>query len=146
MFFLVSHNTAPPVYVNDLLARLRVPLLLLWGDRDPWVTPARVSCLVSGLVDRVTYMYPKHASGLWGTVTCSVGHAGTGRLPPAAPARLPPGSRQAMHACGLWGIRVSCVTPAGMSAQRDNREQQAGRRHGDPNSWAVPVQSLFSCV
>lgn len=46
MFFLVSHNTAPPVYVNDLLARLQVPLLLLWGDRDPWVTPARVSRLV----------------------------------------------------------------------------------------------------
>lgn len=30
VFFLVSENNAPPVTVNSLLARMQVPLLLLW--------------------------------------------------------------------------------------------------------------------
>ncbi|KXZ44939.1 hypothetical protein GPECTOR_60g716 [Gonium pectorale] len=44
VFFLVSHSTrGPPRYVDGLLAKLRVPLLLLWGDKDPWITPARAA-------------------------------------------------------------------------------------------------------
>ncbi|GLI59726.1 hypothetical protein VaNZ11_001672 [Volvox africanus] len=44
VFFLVSHSTkGPPRYVDELLERLKVPLLLLWGDKDPWITPARAA-------------------------------------------------------------------------------------------------------
>ncbi|GLC33646.1 hypothetical protein PLESTB_000099400 [Pleodorina starrii] len=44
VFFLVSHSTrGPPRYVDGLLQQLRVPLLLLWGDKDPWITPARAA-------------------------------------------------------------------------------------------------------
>ena len=29
--------------MNTLLSKLRAPLLLLWGDKDPWIVPSRVS-------------------------------------------------------------------------------------------------------
>ena len=29
--------------VNTLLTKLKAPLLLLWGDKDPWIVPSRVS-------------------------------------------------------------------------------------------------------
>jgi hypothetical protein len=33
-----------PVYVDDLLEAINgMPLLLLWGDSDPWMVPDRVS-------------------------------------------------------------------------------------------------------
>ncbi|MEW5306452.1 MAG: hypothetical protein WDW36_008915 [Sanguina aurantia] len=41
VFFLVNNSTKPPVTVNTLLSKLRVPLLLLWGDLDPWIVPER---------------------------------------------------------------------------------------------------------
>ena len=46
VFFRVNNRTGNirPVYIDDLLSRLdKLPLLLLWGDSDPWVVPARVS-------------------------------------------------------------------------------------------------------
>ncbi|EFJ51431.1 hypothetical protein VOLCADRAFT_103462 [Volvox carteri f. nagariensis] len=49
VFFLVSHSTrGPPRYVDDLLEQLGgVPLLLLWGDKDPWITPAKATKIQS---------------------------------------------------------------------------------------------------
>ncbi|KAG2494148.1 hypothetical protein HYH03_007784 [Edaphochlamys debaryana] len=48
VFFLVSHSTrGPPRYVDSLLGRLKVPLLLLWGDKDPWITPARAQRIIN---------------------------------------------------------------------------------------------------
>ncbi|KAG2449473.1 hypothetical protein HYH02_005618 [Chlamydomonas schloesseri] len=48
VFFLVSHSTrGPPRYVDGLLQRLQVPLLLLWGDKDPWITPARAQKIIN---------------------------------------------------------------------------------------------------
>ncbi|GFH07571.1 AB hydrolase-1 domain-containing protein [Haematococcus lacustris] len=42
VFFRINHRTAPPVTLNRLLTRLQAPLLLLWGMRDPWITPSKV--------------------------------------------------------------------------------------------------------
>lgn len=36
--------------INSLLAKMEQPLLLLWGDRDPWIGP--------GSADRVMQLYP----------------------------------------------------------------------------------------
>jgi pimeloyl-ACP methyl ester carboxylesterase len=39
-FRVISRNgNGPPVFIDDLLMTLRVPLLLLWGDKDPWIRP-----------------------------------------------------------------------------------------------------------
>jgi hypothetical protein len=43
VFYRLNHGNRPPLTVNALLTRLRAPLLLLWGMRDPWITMARVS-------------------------------------------------------------------------------------------------------
>lgn len=50
VFFLVSEQNGPSITVDSLLAKLRVPLLLLWGDLDPWITPARA--------DKIQALYP----------------------------------------------------------------------------------------
>ena len=35
---IVSRNgNGPPIYIDDLLATTKVPLLLLWGEKDPWI-------------------------------------------------------------------------------------------------------------
>ena len=37
---MISENgDGPPVFVDDLLSTLSVPLLLLWGIKDPWIRP-----------------------------------------------------------------------------------------------------------
>ena len=33
------NGNGPPTYVDDLLAELKVPLLLVWGQEDPWIRP-----------------------------------------------------------------------------------------------------------
>lgn len=48
MFYRINTNTSkgPSLTVNALLEQLSaasIPVLLLWGDRDPWMTPKRVS-------------------------------------------------------------------------------------------------------
>jgi hypothetical protein len=43
VFFRLSDMQGPPSYVDDLLRDFSAPVLLLWGDKDPWVVPARVS-------------------------------------------------------------------------------------------------------
>mmetsp|Transcript_28195 Transcript_28195/g.71897 ORF Transcript_28195/g.71897 Transcript_28195/m.71897 type:complete len:372 (-) Transcript_28195:235-1350(-) len=50
VFYRINHRTQPPVTVNKLLAGLQVPLLLLWGLKDPWITPSRA--------DAVRSLYP----------------------------------------------------------------------------------------
>ena len=34
-----KNGSGPAVYIDDLLAVLKVPLLLLWGEQDPWIRP-----------------------------------------------------------------------------------------------------------
>lgn len=46
VFYRINSSKAPSVSVNQLLKQMRgsrLPLLLLWGDLDPWITPKRVS-------------------------------------------------------------------------------------------------------
>lgn len=35
-----KNGNGPPVFVDDLLATLKSPLLLLWGTQDPWIGPS----------------------------------------------------------------------------------------------------------
>ncbi|KAJ9510921.1 hypothetical protein QJQ45_027851 [Haematococcus lacustris] len=46
VFFRINHRTAPPVTLNRLLTRLQAPLLLLWGMRDPWITPSKAEAIM----------------------------------------------------------------------------------------------------
>lgn len=39
-----------PVYIDDLLNQVKVPLFLLWGEKDPWCTPAAA--------DRIQSLFP----------------------------------------------------------------------------------------
>jgi pimeloyl-ACP methyl ester carboxylesterase len=46
VFYRINSSKQPSLTVNELLKQMRssqLPLLLLWGDLDPWITPARVS-------------------------------------------------------------------------------------------------------
>jgi pimeloyl-ACP methyl ester carboxylesterase len=36
---IAKNGNGPPVFVDDLLKTLKVPLLLLWGEKDPWIRP-----------------------------------------------------------------------------------------------------------
>jgi len=36
---IAKNGNGPPVFVDDLLKTLKVPLLLLWGAKDPWIRP-----------------------------------------------------------------------------------------------------------
>jgi pimeloyl-ACP methyl ester carboxylesterase len=36
---IAKNGNGPPVFIDDLLETLKVPLLLLWGDKDPWIRP-----------------------------------------------------------------------------------------------------------
>ena len=48
MFYRViaKNGNGPPVFMDDLLETLKVPLLLLWGDKDPWIRP-RVRTIIT---------------------------------------------------------------------------------------------------
>ena len=38
---VVSRNgNGPPIFVDDLLKTLSIPLWLIWGEEDPWIRPA----------------------------------------------------------------------------------------------------------
>ena len=46
VFYRINSSRAPGVTINQLLKQMKeahLPLLLLWGDLDPWITPSRVS-------------------------------------------------------------------------------------------------------
>ena len=34
-----KNGNGPPVFIDDLLKTVTVPLLLLWGEKDPWIRP-----------------------------------------------------------------------------------------------------------
>jgi hypothetical protein len=45
VFYRINSSKQPSASVNQLLKQMRgskLPLLLLWGDLDPWITPKRV--------------------------------------------------------------------------------------------------------
>lgn len=52
VFYRINSNssTGPSLTVNDLLKKLDIPVLLLWGGKDPWMTPARA--------ERIMQLYP----------------------------------------------------------------------------------------
>ena len=44
-------GNGPPVFIDDLLETLKVPLLLCWGTLDPWIRPA--------VADQIQALFPK---------------------------------------------------------------------------------------
>ena len=46
-----KNGNGPPVFVDDLLIKLKVPLLLLWGSQDPWIRPQAA--------DTIQELFPK---------------------------------------------------------------------------------------
>lgn len=48
-----KNGNGPPTYVDDLLAHLKMPLLLLWGEKDPWIRMNSLNMLKE--------LYPKAA-------------------------------------------------------------------------------------
>jgi hypothetical protein len=56
VFYRINSSKAPSQSVNQLLRQMRgsgLPLLLLWGDLDPWITPKRVRlCSIKHYSDR----------------------------------------------------------------------------------------------
>lgn len=44
------NGSAPPVYIDDLLKNFNKPLLLAWGEKDPWIRPAAA--------DKIQALYP----------------------------------------------------------------------------------------
>eukprot|EP00586_Coscinodiscus_wailesii_P012458 CAMPEP_0172508094 /NCGR_PEP_ID=MMETSP1066-20121228/209172_1 /TAXON_ID=671091 /ORGANISM="Coscinodiscus wailesii, Strain CCMP2513" /LENGTH=292 /DNA_ID=CAMNT_0013285921 /DNA_START=231 /DNA_END=1110 /DNA_ORIENTATION=+ len=47
---ITKNGSGPSVYVDDLLQELDCPLLLCWGEEDPWIRPAAA--------DRIQQLYP----------------------------------------------------------------------------------------
>lgn len=47
---IVRTGSGPSVYIDDLIAKLKLPLLLLWGEKDPWIRPAAA--------DKIQSLYP----------------------------------------------------------------------------------------
>jgi pimeloyl-ACP methyl ester carboxylesterase len=48
---VISKNgSGPSVFVDDLLKELECPLLLCWGEHDPWIRPAAA--------DKIQALYP----------------------------------------------------------------------------------------
>ena len=48
---ITKNGSGPSVYVDDLLENLECPLLLCWGEYDPWIRPQAA--------DKVQAVYPK---------------------------------------------------------------------------------------
>ena len=48
---IVKNGSGPQAYVDDLLQRLDCPLLLAWGEKDPWIQPAAA--------DKIQSLYPR---------------------------------------------------------------------------------------
>lgn len=49
-FRVVAKAGRPSIFLDDLLQKLRVPLLLCWGEKDPWMTSSKA--------DRIQSIYP----------------------------------------------------------------------------------------
>jgi pimeloyl-ACP methyl ester carboxylesterase len=48
---VISKGGKKPVIIDDLLGNLECPLLLCWGQKDPWIRPAAA--------DKIQALYPK---------------------------------------------------------------------------------------
>lgn len=73
---VISKNgNGPPVYIDDLLNTLTVPLLLLWGERDPWIRPQAA--------DRIAALYPSAQR-----VSVNAGHCPHDEAPDAVNAAI----------------------------------------------------------
>jgi pimeloyl-ACP methyl ester carboxylesterase len=48
---IARNGNGPPIFIDDLLSQLTIPLLLLWGDKDPWIRPQAA--------DKIQGLYPK---------------------------------------------------------------------------------------
>eukprot|EP00850_Spirogloea_muscicola_P014431 SM000103S09523 [mRNA] locus=s103:470030:473187:- [translate_table: standard] len=70
---VLLHPTAVPV--DALLSRTKAPVLLLWGELDPWITPAKA--------DRIQQLFPKAQR-----VRLPAGHCPHDEAPEAANAAL----------------------------------------------------------
>ena len=54
-FYHISQSSGNTrIDVNDLLDSLKIPLLLLWGEQDPWMTPEKAST-IRGRYSRAEY-------------------------------------------------------------------------------------------
>lgn len=42
---IAKNGNGPPVFIDDLLSNLKVPLLLLWGSKDPWIRPSSADAI-----------------------------------------------------------------------------------------------------
>mmetsp|Transcript_19172 Transcript_19172/g.31818 ORF Transcript_19172/g.31818 Transcript_19172/m.31818 type:complete len:349 (-) Transcript_19172:66-1112(-) len=64
VFFRViaKNGSGPQVYIDDLLERLDVPLLLCWGEEDPWIR--------STAADKIQALYPEKSQ----RVSIDAGH------------------------------------------------------------------------
>jgi pimeloyl-ACP methyl ester carboxylesterase len=47
---IAKNGNGPPKFVDELLSDLKVPLLLLWGESDPWIRPQAA--------DRIQALFP----------------------------------------------------------------------------------------
>lgn len=47
---VAKNGNGPPKFIDDLLLTLKVPLLLLWGNSDPWIR--------TGAADMIQELYP----------------------------------------------------------------------------------------
>ncbi len=89
----INDQRGPSVTVDSLLKRISIPVLLLWGDLDPWIVPSRAA--------KILELYPRWAGGagtpgLGGAAVPSFAPAGHGRdlgrrgpLPPPAARAAP---------------------------------------------------------
>lgn len=55
---VISRTGGPGITVDDLLDGFKSPLLLLWGELDPWIRPAaadKIQVLIDGFIDCLIY-------------------------------------------------------------------------------------------
>ena len=55
---IAKNGNGPPVFMDDLLQTLKVPLLLLWGDKDPWIRPRVRTIITWQLLSRYAIWLP----------------------------------------------------------------------------------------
>jgi hypothetical protein len=82
VFYRINSSKQPSLSVNELLKRMRssqLPLLLLWGDLDPWITSARVRrccccccCRLAWVALLLSVGSSRNASQLLRLLVCSV--------------------------------------------------------------------------
>jgi pimeloyl-ACP methyl ester carboxylesterase len=45
--YRINDQRGPSVTVDSLLKKLDIPVLLLWGDLDPWIVPSRAAKIMA---------------------------------------------------------------------------------------------------